>query len=127
MPTVDNDGTAVYYEVHGDGLAHRLRARLRRAPRRLVAAGRRAARPVHRRHPRPARLRQLRLVDAEYDSQNFPGDIVAVIEDADLTDAVLLGQSIGAAAALKAALRVPDRIRGVDPRPLARRHRRTRR
>jgi pimeloyl-ACP methyl ester carboxylesterase len=48
-----------------------------------------------------------------YDAQEFPGDIVAVLEHADLTDAVLVGQSIGAAAALKAALRVPERVRGV--------------
>lgn len=48
-----------------------------------------------------------------YDAQEFPGDIVAVLEHADLTDAVLVGQSIGAAAALKAALQVPERIRGV--------------
>src|SRR6516162_1641910 len=36
------------------------------------------------------------------DSQDFPEDILAVLEDAKVERAVLLGQSIGAAAGLKA-------------------------
>ncbi|MFT4211183.1 MAG: alpha/beta hydrolase [Microbacterium sp.] len=112
MPTVHNNGTTVYYEVHGEG-----------SPILFVhgSGGHHAAW-----YQQVVALRDQHTVvtidlrgfgnsdkDETYDSQNFPGDIVAVIEDADLTDVVLLGQSIGAAAALKAALRVPDRIRGV--------------
>ncbi|MCC2033240.1 alpha/beta fold hydrolase [Microbacterium allomyrinae] len=112
MPTVDNHGTSIYYEVHGTG-----------SPILFVhgSGGHHAAW-----WQQVAALRDTHTVvtidlrgfgnsdkDESYDSLNFPGDIVAVIEDADLTDVVLLGQSIGAAAALKAALRVPDRVRGV--------------
>ncbi|OHV41411.1 MULTISPECIES: alpha/beta fold hydrolase [Pseudofrankia] len=50
---------------------------------------------------------------AEYDSRIFPDDIAAVLDAADISRAVLVGQSIGAAAALKAALRDPARAAGV--------------
>jgi pimeloyl-ACP methyl ester carboxylesterase len=49
----------------------------------------------------------------EFDSRVFPDDILAVLEAADVEKAVLVGQSIGAAAALKAALRAPDKAAGV--------------
>ncbi|MFF2487188.1 alpha/beta fold hydrolase [Microbacterium sp. NPDC058062] len=112
MPTVDNNGTTIYYEVHGEG-----------SPIVFVhgSGGHHAAW-----WQQVAALRDEHTIvtldlrgfgnsdpDERYDSLSFPGDIVAVLEDADLTDAVLLGQSIGAAAALKAALRVPERVRGV--------------
>ncbi|MDX2377514.1 alpha/beta hydrolase [Microbacterium sp. LRZ72] len=112
MPIVDNDGTAIYYEVHGEG-----------SPVVFVhgSGGHHAAwwqQVVALRDEHTVVTLDLRGFgnsdeDEAFDSLNFPGDIVAVLEDADLTDAVLLGQSIGAAAALKAALRVPERIRGV--------------
>lgn len=47
------------------------------------------------------------------DAQDFPEDILAVLEQCDASSAVLVGQSIGAAAALKAALRQPRRVAGV--------------
>jgi pimeloyl-ACP methyl ester carboxylesterase len=47
------------------------------------------------------------------DSQDFPEDILAVLEDAKVERAVLLGQSIGAAAGLKAALLKPAKVAGV--------------
>jgi pimeloyl-ACP methyl ester carboxylesterase len=47
------------------------------------------------------------------DAQDFPHDIVAVLEAAQVERVVLLGQSIGAAAALKAALLAPQRVQGV--------------
>lgn len=50
---------------------------------------------------------------AEFDSRVFPDDIVAVLGAAEIDRAVLVGQSIGAAAALRAALRAPDRVAGV--------------
>jgi pimeloyl-ACP methyl ester carboxylesterase len=54
---------------------------------------------------------------SEHDARSFPGDIVAVLDAvaaAGIADrAVLLGQSIGAAAALRAALRRPKQAAGV--------------
>ena len=55
--------------------------------------------------------------ESAHDARNFPGDVIAVL-DAIATDggpsrAVLVGQSIGAAAALRAALDRPDRASGV--------------
>src|ERR1700743_156896 len=53
----------------------------------------------------------------EHDARNFPGDIIAVLDAVAASGgpsrAVLVGQSIGAAAALKAALLRPDRASGV--------------
>ncbi|MEU4156798.1 alpha/beta hydrolase [Actinoplanes sp. NPDC026670] len=49
----------------------------------------------------------------EFDGQDFPGDLIAVLDAEDLRDVLLVGQSIGAVAALKAALKRPDRVRGV--------------
>jgi pimeloyl-ACP methyl ester carboxylesterase len=49
----------------------------------------------------------------EFDSREFPGDVLAVLDAAGVERAVLVGQSIGAAAALTAALRAPERAAGV--------------
>ena len=49
----------------------------------------------------------------EFDSRVFPDDILAVLEACGVDRAVLIGQSIGAAAALKAALRAPEKAAGV--------------
>jgi pimeloyl-ACP methyl ester carboxylesterase len=55
--------------------------------------------------------------EADHDARNFPGDIIAVLDEVAASGgpskAVLLGQSIGAAAALRAALDRPDRAAGV--------------
>ena len=55
--------------------------------------------------------------EADHDARNFPGDIIAVLDAVAAgggpAKAVLVGQSIGAAAALKAALLRPDRASGV--------------
>jgi pimeloyl-ACP methyl ester carboxylesterase len=112
MPIVNNEGTPIYYETHGEG-----------SPIVFVhgSGGHHAAwwqQVVALRDQHTVVTLDLRGFgnsgnDDTYDSLNFPGDIVAVLEDAQLDDAVLVGQSIGAAAALKAALRVPERIRGV--------------
>ncbi len=112
MPVVDNNGTRIYYEVHGEGspivFVHGSGGHHAAWWQQVVAL--RSAHTVV-----TLDLRGFGKSDSDetYDSRNFPGDIVSVLEDADLTDAVLVGQSIGAAAALKAALRVPGRIRGV--------------
>jgi pimeloyl-ACP methyl ester carboxylesterase len=59
----------------------------------------------------------------EHDARSFPGDIIAVLDavaekgvgevGGGPDRSVLVGQSIGAAAALRAALRRPDRVAGV--------------
>ena len=49
----------------------------------------------------------------EFDGQDFPGDILAVLDREDLADVVLVGQSIGAVAALRAGLARPGRVSGV--------------
>jgi pimeloyl-ACP methyl ester carboxylesterase len=49
----------------------------------------------------------------EFDSRAFPDDIQAVLAASGVERAVLIGQSIGAAAALKAALRDPSKAAGV--------------
>ncbi len=41
---------------------------------------------------------------AESDGQDFPGDVVAVLDQEDVHDAMLVGQSIGSVAALRAGL-----------------------
>lgn len=112
MPYVDNNGTTIYYELHGEG-----------SPILFVhgSGGHHAAwwqQVVALRDRHTVVTVDLRGFgnsdkDDSFDSLNFPADIAAVIEDADLTDVTLLGQSIGAAAALKAALRMPERVRGV--------------
>src|ERR1700722_7050691 len=55
--------------------------------------------------------------EADHDARNFPGDIIAVLDAVAASGgparAVLVGQSIGAAAALRAALNRPDRASGV--------------
>ena len=63
--------------------------------------------------------------ESDHDARNFPGDIIAVLDavanDGGPQRAVLVGQSIGAAAALRAALDRPDRAAGVILGALARR------
>jgi 3-oxoadipate enol-lactonase len=56
--------------------------------------------------------------ESDHDVRNFPGDIIAVLDAVAAASggpsrAVLVGQSIGAAAALRAALDRPDRAAGV--------------
>ncbi|MGY5106897.1 alpha/beta fold hydrolase, partial [Streptomyces sp. 900105245] len=49
----------------------------------------------------------------EFDGQDFPGDVVAVLDQEDLTDVMLVGQSIGSVAALRAGLARPERVSSV--------------
>ena len=55
--------------------------------------------------------------EPDHDARAFPGDIIAVLDAVAASGgpsrAVLAGQSIGAAAALRAALQRPDRVSGV--------------
>ncbi len=47
------------------------------------------------------------------DSLDFPADIAAVLQHAEAARATLLGQSIGAVAALRCAVKYPQRVAGV--------------
>lgn len=49
----------------------------------------------------------------EFDGQDFPGDLLAVLDKEELTGVMAVGQSIGAVAALRAGLARPDRIGSV--------------
>ena len=113
MPTASSDGVAVYYEVHGAG-----------PPVMFVhgSGGNHAAwwqQVTALRHDHTVVTMDLRGFGnsdssmPEFDGQDFPQDVIAVLDDAALADVMVVGQSIGATAALKAGLRRPDRIGGV--------------
>ncbi|WP_171109167.1 MULTISPECIES: alpha/beta hydrolase [unclassified Streptomyces] len=113
MPTADSDGTSIYYERHGSGPAilfvhgsggHHA------AWWQQVAALREEFTVV------TVDLRGFGKSDssmAEFDGQDFPGDVVAVLDAEDLTDVMLVGQSIGSVAALRAGLLRPERVASV--------------
>ncbi|MFD4604567.1 alpha/beta fold hydrolase [Streptomyces sp. NPDC058464] len=113
MPLADSDGTSIYYERHGSGPAilfvhgsggHHA------AWWQQVAALREEFTVV------TVDLRGFGKSDssmAEFDGQDFPGDVVAVLDQEDITDAMLVGQSIGSVAALRAALLRPERVSSV--------------
>ncbi|MEU6252638.1 alpha/beta hydrolase [Streptomyces sp. NPDC047043] len=113
MPIADSDGTAIYYERHGSGPAilfvhgsggHHA------AWWQQVAALREEFTIV------TVDLRGFGKSDSsmeEFDGQDFPGDVVAVLDQEDLTDAMLVGQSIGSVAALRAGLLRPERVPSV--------------
>lgn len=110
MPYADSDGTSIYYERHGSGPAilfvhgsggHHA------AWWQQVAALRDEFTVV------TVDLRGFGNSDSsmpEFDGQDFPGDVVAVLEAEQLTDVMVVGQSIGSVAALRAALQRPDRV-----------------
>ncbi|MFF4249859.1 alpha/beta fold hydrolase [Streptomyces sp. NPDC001663] len=113
MPIADSDGTSIYYERHGSGPAilfvhgsggHHA------AWWQQVAALREEFTVV------TVDLRGFGKSDSsmdEFDGQDFPGDVVAVLDAEDLTDAMLVGQSIGSVAALRAGLVRPERVSSV--------------
>ncbi|TQJ57064.1 alpha/beta hydrolase [Streptomyces sp. NBC_00080] len=110
MPLADSDGTSLYYERHGSGPAilfvhgsggHHA------AWWQQVAALRDEFTVV------TVDLRGFGGSDSsmpEFDGQDFPGDVVAVLDQEDLTDVMLVGQSIGSVAALRAGLLRPERV-----------------
>ncbi len=113
MPFANSDDTRIYYEVHGEGPAvlfiH-------------GSGGHHAAwwqQVPHFRENYSVVTIDLRGFgksssdQEEWDTLEFPGDILAVLDDAGIDRAVMVGQSIGAAAALKLALAHPDRVAGV--------------
>jgi 3-oxoadipate enol-lactonase len=116
MPATQSRGTALYYEVHGRGpgvlLVH-------------GSGGHHAAwwqQVAALRGDYTVITMDLRGFgcsrwEAGHDSAAFPGDVIAVLDAVAAAGgpdrAVLVGQSIGAAAALRAALDRPDRAAGV--------------
>ncbi|MGW2965008.1 alpha/beta fold hydrolase [Streptomyces sp. NPDC001220] len=119
MPFADSDGTSIYYERHGSGPAilfvhgsggHHA------AWWQQVAALRDQFTVV------TVDLRGFGKSDAptppyssrpEFDGQDFPTDVVAVLDQEDITGAMLVGQSIGSVAALRAGLLRPERVSSV--------------
>ncbi|MGW6208471.1 alpha/beta fold hydrolase [Streptomyces sp. NPDC055089] len=110
MPYADSDGTSIYYERHGSG------------PAILFVHGSGGHHAAWWQQVAELRseftvvtvdLRGFGKSDSsmpEFDGQDFPGDVVAVLEAEQLTDVMVVGQSIGSVAALRAALQRPDRV-----------------
>ncbi|MDT0432226.1 alpha/beta fold hydrolase [Streptomyces salyersiae] len=115
MPYVDSDGASLYYErhgtgpaivfVHGSGGHHAIWWQ-------QVAALRDAFTVVTLDLRGFGRTR-LAAAPSEFDIRTFHTDVVAVLDQEDLTDAMLVGQSIGSIAALRAGLERPDRVGSV--------------
>jgi pimeloyl-ACP methyl ester carboxylesterase len=116
MPYVASDGVKVYYEVHGSGPAVLF---VHGSGGHHAAWWQQAAALQGQYAVITADLRGFGNTrwDSDHDARNFPGDIIAVLDavaaDGGPDKAVLAGQSIGAAAALRAALLRPDRAAGV--------------
>ena len=113
MPYADSSGTSIYYEVHGDGppvvLVHGSGGNHAAWWQQIAGLQKRFTVVT-------IDLRGFGKSQSDsdaYEEKDFAGDIVAVLDAADLNDAILLGQSIGAAAALRAGLRSPARVIGV--------------
>ncbi|MFJ7213051.1 alpha/beta fold hydrolase [Amycolatopsis sp. NPDC098790] len=107
------DGTRIYYERHGDGPAVLL---VHGSGGHHAAWWQQVPALAERHTVLTLDLRGFGRSDSgftEFDSRVFPDDVLAVLEDSGVSRAVLAGQSIGAAAALKAALRRPELAAGV--------------
>lgn len=107
------DGTQIYYETHGDGPGV---AFVHGSGGHHAAWWQQVPYLMDRYTVITLDLRGFGRSDsgmAEFDSTEFPHDILAVLRSAAAGPVVLVGQSIGAAAALKAALRAPDLVSGV--------------
>jgi 3-oxoadipate enol-lactonase len=107
------DGSAIYYETHGTGPAVAL---VHGSGGHHAAWWQQVPHLSDRYTVITLDLRGFGRSDSgmdEFDSAQFPDDILAVLRAAEVGPAVLVGQSIGAAAALKAALRERDLVAGV--------------
>jgi pimeloyl-ACP methyl ester carboxylesterase len=113
MGIAKSDGVSIYYEKHGSGPAILLvhgSGGHHAAWWQQVAALRGRFTVV------TVDLRGFGNSDSsmpEFDGRDFPGDILAVLDQEDLRDVLLVGQSIGAVAALRAGLNRRDRVAGV--------------
>jgi pimeloyl-ACP methyl ester carboxylesterase len=114
VPYADSEGAQIYYEVHGEGPAvlfvHGSGGHHAAWWQQIPYLTKRGYSVV------TLDLRGFGRSTSEldeYDSLEFPGDILAVLDAAGIDRAVLVGQSIGASAALKVAVAHPDRAAGV--------------
>jgi pimeloyl-ACP methyl ester carboxylesterase len=113
MGVANSDGTFIYYERHGSGPAVLL---VHGSGGHHAAWWQQVACLRDRYTVVTVDLRGFGNSDSsmpEFDGQDFPGDIVAVLDQEDLTDVLLVGQSIGSVAALRAGLMRPERVGGV--------------
>ncbi|MEV5513120.1 alpha/beta hydrolase [Streptomyces flaveolus] len=113
MPYVDSDGTSIYYERHGSG------------PAIMFVHGSGGHHAIWWQQVAALRdeftvvtfdLRGFGKSDSsmpEFDGQDFPGDVLAVLDKENLNDVMLVGQSIGSVAALRAGLMRPERVSSV--------------
>ncbi|OIJ64600.1 alpha/beta fold hydrolase [Streptomyces mangrovisoli] len=115
MPYVDSDGASIYYERHGAGpaivLVHGSGGHHAIWWQQVAAL--RDEFTVVTLDLRGFGKTDLSTPQTEFDGQAFYGDVVAVLDQEDLTDAMVVGQSIGSVAALRAGLTRPDRVGAV--------------
>ncbi|MCX5400851.1 alpha/beta fold hydrolase [Streptomyces sp. NBC_00102] len=115
MPYVDSDGASIYYERHGSGPAivfvHGSGGHHAAWWQQVAAL--RDEFTVVTLDLRGFGRTELSAPQTEFDGQAFYGDVVAVLDQEDLTDAMLVGQSIGSVAALRAGLVRPERVGSV--------------
>lgn len=113
MPTVRSAGADLFYEDTGTGpavlLSHSWQCDGRQWPQvpALAAAGYRVLNMDSRGHGRSGPHRQL------FTMWDVADDLVAVLDDADVDRAVLVGLSLGGFAALRAGLRHGPRVRAL--------------
>ncbi|MEY9212132.1 alpha/beta hydrolase [Thermobifida halotolerans] len=113
MAIANSNGVSIYYEVHGTGPAVLL---VHGSGGHHAAWWQQVAELRDRYTVVTMDLRGFGNSDSsmtEFDSWEFPDDIIAVLDAEDLSDVLLVGQSIGAVVALRAAMRRPDRVGGV--------------
>ncbi|MCC6474886.1 MAG: alpha/beta hydrolase [Burkholderiales bacterium] len=113
MPYAQSGAARIYYESHGEGEPLLF---IHGAGGNHAAWWQQVARFRSSRCVLTVDLRGFGLSDAAEggpDSLEFPEDALAVLRHAGAGDAVLVGQSIGAVAALRSALREPRRIAAV--------------
>jgi pimeloyl-ACP methyl ester carboxylesterase len=113
VPFATADGSRVYYEVHGEG------------PSVVLIHGAGGHHAIW--WQQIPRLRERYSVIAldlpgfgnssshtdEYDTLDYPGCILAVLDDAGIERAALVGQSLGSPPSLSLAVRHPERVAGV--------------
>lgn len=113
MPTITSRGATLFYEDLGSGpavlMSHSWQCDGRQWPQVLavVDAGHRVLNLDNRGHGRSGPHRQ------RFTMWEMADDLVAVLDDAGVDDAVVVGLSRGGMAAVRAALRHPSRVRAL--------------
>lgn len=113
MPQVTGRGTRLYYEDTGVGpvmlLSHSWWCDGRQWPQvpSLVDAGYRVLNLDNRGHGQSGRHRE------PFTLWDMAEDLIAVLDDAGVDEAIVVGLSIGGMAGIRAALRYPDRVRAL--------------